>query len=68
MNDDWALFMAVSFLMAVMLTLCIYLQNWALAKQDWVNLKCNPLYMFIHSIGVDNKTSISNFQSCVKQM
>jgi hypothetical protein len=65
MNDDWALFITVSILMLSMLTFCMYLQDIALVKKDWANLKCNPLYMFLNSITADDKSSIDNFKNCV---
>jgi len=68
MNDDWALFIPVIVLMTMMLMLCLYLQNWALVQKDWVDLKCNPLYMFINSLSSDNKTSITDFNACVKKV
>ena len=68
MNDDWALFIPVIVLMTLMIMLCYYLQNWAVAQKDWVNLKCNPLYMLINSISTDNKTALTDFNACVKQV
>jgi hypothetical protein len=42
-----------------------YVQNMAMLKQDWENLKCNPLYLFIKSIGAPNDVSSKDFQTCV---
>ena len=68
MNDDWASFIFVSLLLGCMLYLCIYLQNLAQVKKDWVNLKCNPLYMLINSLTDDNESSIGNFKNCVNNV
>jgi hypothetical protein len=65
MNDDWSMFISVTILMLLMIYLCLYLQNAALVEKEWVNLKCNPLYMFVKSISDDNQSSIDNFKNCV---
>ena len=65
MNDEWTSFITVSFFMGLMIILCVYLQDFALVKKDWANLKCNPLYMFIHSVSAPNKRSVDTFKNCV---
>jgi hypothetical protein len=68
MNDDWSQFISVTIIMFLMIYLCVYLQDMALAKKDWADLKCNPLFMFINSITEDNRASIDNFKKCVSNV
>jgi len=37
----------------------------AMLRRDWENVKCNPLYLFIKSIGAPNSVSSKDFQTCV---
>ena len=68
MDSDWNSFIAVSILLALMIVLANYMQNAALVEKDWVNLKCNPLYMLMSSLTQDNETSLSNFKKCVNNV
>jgi len=68
MDSDWNSFITVSILLALMILLANYMQNAALVEKDWVNLKCNPLYMLISSLTQDNETSLSNFKKCVNNV
>jgi len=68
MDSDWNSFITVSILLALMIVLANYMQNAALVEKDWVNLKCNPLYMLISSLTQDNETSLSNFKKCVNNV
>jgi hypothetical protein len=68
MDSDWNSFITVSILLALMIVLANYMQNAALVEKDWVNLKCNPLYMLISSLTQDNETSLANFKKCVNNV
>jgi hypothetical protein len=68
MNTDWNHFVAVIILFGLMYLLCNYMQNLALANKDWVNLKCNPLYMVITSISEQHDESLKNFKNCVNNV
>jgi len=68
MNDDWTRFMVVTAMLLMMIYLCVYVQNMALVQKDWVNLKCNPVYMLVNSITSDSKTAADNFKNCVNNV
>ena len=68
MNSDWNTFVAVILLFGLMLLLCNYMQSYSLVTKDWVNLKCNPLYMVISSIGSPNNESLQDFKNCVNNV
>ena len=36
-------------------------------KNDWLNVKCNPLKLFLTSINSDPVESIGTFSECVNQ-
>ncbi len=42
-----------------------YIQNMTIIKHDWENLKCNPLYLFIKSIGAPTEVGSKDFQTCI---
>jgi hypothetical protein len=44
-----------------------YVQNMTILKHDWEDLKCNPLYLFIKSIGVPTDVSSKDFQTCISK-
>lgn len=68
MNDDWNGFIVVSGLFIFMIIYCNYLQNMALAKRDWQNLRCNPLYMVLNSVTSNQTDAINNFSHCVNNI
>ena len=68
MNDDWTLFIIVTSMLLAMIYLCVYVQNMAVLRKDWVNLKCNPIYMLTNSFASDNDTAIDNFKNCVNNV
>jgi len=68
MNSDWNHFVVVILVFAFMYFLCNYMQNLALASKDWVNLKCNPLYMVISSMSQPNDEALHNFKNCVNNV
>jgi hypothetical protein len=68
MNLDWNNFIVVSFLLFLMIMLSYYMINTALVEKDWVNLKCNPLYMLLSSITMDNNKATTNFKNCVNNV
>lgn len=68
MNDDWSLFIVVSTMLLAMIYLCTYVQNMAVLKKDWVNLKCNPIYMLINSFSVDDDSAIDDFKNCINKV
>lgn len=68
MNDDWNGFVGVILLLTVLFLLLNYFKLMAIALQDWVNLKCNPLYMLISSINQDEGIATNNFKNCVNNM
>jgi len=68
MNDDWSLFIVVTTMLLAMIYLCIYLQNIAVLRKDWVNLKCNPIYMLANSFVVDDETAIDEFKNCINKV
>jgi len=68
MNSDWNYFIVVSFLLFLMIMLCNYMINMALVNKDWVNLKCNPLYMLLFSISQNNDKSADMFKNCVNNV
>ena len=67
MSDDWNGFIGVLILLSFMIIYCKYLQIIAISEKEWINLKCNPLFMIFQSIG-DEEASLKNFKSCVKQL
>jgi hypothetical protein len=68
MNDDWTLFIVVTTMLFAMIYLCRYVQNMAVMKKDWVNLKCNPLFMLIKSFSTDRDSAIDNFKNCINNV
>ena len=68
MNTDWNHFIVVSVLLTGMILLCNYMQNMAIVEKDWVNLKCNPLYMLLSSITENNSDATTNFKKCVNNV
>jgi len=68
MNDDWNLFIVVTTMLLIMIYLCVYVQNMAVLRKDWVNLKCNPVYMLANSFTSDNDTAIDNFKNCINNV
>jgi hypothetical protein len=68
MNDDWSLFIVVTTMLLAMIYLCTYLQNIAVLRKDWVNLKCNPIYMLANSFVVDDETAIDEFKNCINKV
>jgi hypothetical protein len=36
-------------------------------KNDWLNVKCNPLKLFLTSINSDPVASVGTFSDCVNQ-
>lgn len=44
-----------------------YVQNLTVLRHDWENVKCNPLYLFIKSIGAPTEVSSKDFQTCISK-
>jgi len=42
-----------------------YLKGNIRIKNDWLNIKCNPITLFLSSINSDPIESIGTFSSCV---
>lgn len=69
MSDDWNNCVMVIILFILTFIYYSYLKTLLELKRDWRNFKCNPIYMFMSSLGKpkDNKHS-ANFKRCVSEV
>jgi hypothetical protein len=65
MSDDDINFYVVIISFILLMLYLNYVQDMTLIKNDWENVKCNPLYLFMNSISSSNNESTKNFQTCV---
>lgn len=69
MSDDWNNCVMVIILFIILFIYYSYLKTILELKRDWVNFKCNPLYMLFSSFKKPkSKENSNNFQRCVKQV
>jgi hypothetical protein len=67
MSDDYVYLWIVMIAYIIFILYLNYMQNMAIVKRDWANLKCNPLYMLTDSLSAHASESSANFQTCIKQ-
>lgn len=67
MNDDNINLWIVMITFTIFILYLNYMQNMAIVKRDWTNLKCNPLFMLSKSLSSTASQSSKDFQSCVKK-
>ena len=67
MSDDYVNLWIVMFVYIIFILYLNYMQNMAIVKRDWANLKCNPLFMLTKSLSAPAAESTADFQTCIKQ-
>lgn len=67
MSDDYINLWMVIFLFIIFILYLNYMQNMALVKNDWNDLKCNPLFMLTNSLSQTAAESSAAFQTCVNK-
>ena len=67
MSEDDINFYVVMVGFTMLILYLNYIQNMTIMKHDWDNVKCNPLYLFIKSIGAPNEVSSKDFQTCISK-
>ncbi len=65
MSDDYVYLCIVLFVLVLFILYLNYIQNMAIIKRDWDDLKCNPLFMLTNSIVAPVAESSTDFQSCI---
>ena len=58
----------VIILLFVLFCYLSYIRNLFDSIYDINNIKCNPVNLFLNSIGVDSADSIDNFAECVQTL
>lgn len=67
MSDDYVYLWIVMIVFILFILYLNYMQNMAIVKRDWANLKCNPLFMLTKSLSAPAAESTADFQTCIKQ-
>jgi hypothetical protein len=67
MSDDYINLWLVMFLFIIFILYLNYMQNMAIVKNDWNNLKCNPLFMLTNSLSQTAAESSADFQTCINK-
>ena len=65
MSDDYVYLWIVLIAFILFIIYLNYMQNMAIVKRDWADLKCNPLYMLTKSLSVPAAESSEDFQTCI---
>ena len=67
MSDDYINLWIVMFVIILFIMYLNYMQNMAIIKNDWNDLKCNPLFMLTNSLSQTAAESSAAFQTCVNK-
>ena len=67
MSDDYINLWIVMFVFIIFIMYLNYMQNMAIVKNDWNDLKCNPLYMLSKSLSATPAESSADFQTCINK-
>ena len=67
MSDDNINLWIVMITFIIFILYLNYMQNMAVVKRDWNNLKCNPLYMLTKSLTSTATESSRDFQKCINK-
>ena len=67
MSEDDINFYIVMVSFMLLILYLNYIQNMTIMKHDWENVKCNPLYLFIKSIGAPTEVASKDFQTCISK-
>jgi hypothetical protein len=65
MSEDDINFYVVMVGFTLLILYLNYVQKMTVLKHDWDDVKCNPLYLFVKSIGAPTNESSKDFQTCI---
>lgn len=67
MSDDYVYLWIVVIVYLIFILYLNYMQNMAIIKRDWADLKCNPIFMLTKSISAPAAESSEDFQTCIRK-
>ena len=65
MSDDYVYLWIVIVVYLLFILYLNYMQNMAIIKRDWADLKCNPLFMLTKSLSAPAAETSEDFQTCI---